>query len=96
MDERDPAEDQRLAQHRRLAALYRDIFEIDKRGQAIYEDLYNRFAKRAKVHTDGGIDAVLKTYKDAARREVIEHIVTMVNFGNGVDDSPTHQENDDE
>lgn len=80
----------------RLAGIYRDIFEVDNRGIAIFEDLYRRFASKAKVHTSGGIDAVLKTYQDAAHREVIEYIVTMVNRGNGVDDSPTPQENDDE
>jgi hypothetical protein len=70
----------------RLAGLYRDIFELDNRGQAIYEDLYKRFGASARVHTDGGIDAVLKTYKDAAQRGVIEYIIRMVNIGNGADD----------
>lgn len=85
-----------IDERRRLAGVYHDIFEVDKRGAAIFEDLYHRFASKAKVHTNGGIDAVLKTYQDAAHREVIEYIVTMVNRGNGVDDSPTPQENDDE
>lgn len=79
----------------RIDALYRDIFETDKRGAEIFEDLYRRFASKAKVHTAGGIDAVLKTYQDAAHREVIEYIVTRVNRANGVNDSPTHQENED-
>lgn len=83
------------SERRRLAGLYRDIFEVDTRGAAIFEDLYRRFASKAKVHTAGGIDAVLKTYQDAAHREVIEYIVTMVNRGNGVDDSPTPQGDDD-
>ena len=78
---------------RQLAGFYRDIFEVDARGQAIYEDLYRRFASKAKVHTAGGIDAVLRTYQDAAHREVIEHIVRMVNLANGENDSPTDQEN---
>lgn len=77
----------------RIDALYRDIFETDQRGAAIFEDLYRRFARKAKVHTAGGIDAVLKTYQDAAHREVIEYIVTRVNRANGVNDSPNHQEN---
>lgn len=71
-----------------LAALYRDIFEDDRRGQAIFEDLYRRYAAPARVHTDGGIDAVLKTFRDAARREVVEHIVRMINRANGVHDAP--------
>lgn len=69
-----------------LPQLYRDIFEHDKRGQAIAEDLYQRFAAHAKVHTDGGIDAVLKTYKDAARREVVEYITRQINRGNGLNE----------
>jgi hypothetical protein len=73
----------------RLDALYHQIFEDDKRGATVFEDLYRRFASAAKVHTDGGIDAVLKTYRAAAHREVIEYIVTRVNRHNGVrDDTP--------
>lgn len=72
----------------RVDALYRDIFDVDVRGVAIFDDLYRRFASKAKVHTAGGIDAVLKTYQDAAHREVIEYIVTRVNRANGVNDSP--------
>lgn len=83
------------SERHRLAGLYRDIFEVDARGVAIFEDLYRRFASKAKVHTAGGIDAVLKTYQDAAHREVIEYIVTMVNRGNGVNDSPTPEGDDD-
>lgn len=71
-----------------IAEVYREVFEINVRGQLVYEDLYRRFAARAKVHTAGGIDAVLCTYRDAAHREVIEHIVRMCNLARGVDDEP--------
>lgn len=74
-------------EQRRIDALYRDIFETDNRGAVIFEDLYRRFASKAKVHTNGGIDAVLKTYHDAAHREVIEYIVTRCNRARGTDDS---------
>jgi hypothetical protein len=80
------------ARRRQLAGYYRDLFEVDARGHAVYEDLYRRFASKAKVHTAGGIDAVLRTYQDAAHREVIEHIVRMVNLANGSDESPTTEE----
>lgn len=80
----------------RLDALYRDIFETDKRGAELFDDLYRRFASKARVHTAGGIDAVLKTYQDAAHREVIEYIVTRVNRANGVNDSPNQPETSDE
>lgn len=71
-----------------IAEVYREVFEVNVRGQLVYEDLYRRFAARAKVHTAGGIDAVLCTYRDAAHREVIEHIVRMCNLARGVDDEP--------
>jgi hypothetical protein len=90
------SEDEAARVRATLDGYYHDIFEVDKRGHAIYEDLYARFAAHAKVHTDGGIDAVLKTYKSAAMREVIEYIVTRVNRGAGVPDLQPPQENDDD
>lgn len=83
------------AARRRLASLYRDIFEVDNRGAALFEDLYQRFAGKAKVHTNGGIDAVLKTYRDAAHREVIEYIVMMCNLARGVQDKDPNPQEDD-
>jgi hypothetical protein len=65
-----------------LAALYRDIFETDARGAAILEDLHARFGV-VKVHTDGGIDAVLKTYKSAAKAEIVGYILNRIAQANG-------------
>jgi len=79
------------ADREHLARLYHDLFEDDKRGQTIFDDLYRRFAAHAKVHTNGGIDAVLRTYQSAAHREVIEYIVTMVNRHKGVIDEPVDE-----
>lgn len=81
-----------MSDPKRLAELYRDIFEVDKRGAEVFADLYARFANHAKVHTDGGIDAILKTYRSSAHREVIEHIVRMCNLANGVDDASETKE----
>jgi len=81
-----------MSDQKRLAELYRDIFEVDKRGAEVFSDLYARFATNAKVYTDGGIDAVLKTYRSSAHREVIEHIVRMCNLANGVDDANDQKE----
>ena len=69
-----------------LDAAYQAVFEVNKLGILVFEDLYKRFAARARVHTDGGIDAVLKTYKDAAQRDVLEHIVKRINRHNGIND----------
>lgn len=90
------SEPDQFAERARIDALYHAIFEADKRGQALFDDLYLRFARGAKVYTDGGIDAVLKTYKASAQREVIEYIVTRVNRANGVNDEPPTERNDDD
>ncbi len=70
----------------RLDQLFLDIFETDKRGAEVFENLLRRFNANAKVHTDGGIDAVLKTYRGAAHREVLDYIVTRCNRARGVPD----------
>lgn len=65
------------------ASLYRDVFEVDRRGAAVLEDLIQRFG-HTRVHVDGGIDAVLKTYRAAAHREVLDHILRQINKANGL------------
>jgi len=62
------------------ADLYRQIFEEDKRGAAIFEDLVTRFSKPAVV--EGGIDAVIKTYHHMGEHAVIQHIVRQINLAN--------------
>lgn len=71
------------------AGLYREIFEVDQRGAAILEDLVRMFSKQAV--TEGGIDAVLKTFHRQGEQAVVQHIVRMINIANRVDDQP--QEN---
>lgn len=68
-----------------LAALYRDIFESDRRGARILEDLHARFG-RVQVHTVGGIDAVLKTFKSGAEAAVIGYIFQQINRANNAPD----------
>lgn len=63
---------------------YREIFEDDRRGAAVLEDLVARFARPAV--TSGGIDAVLQTYQRDGMRRVIDYIVSQVNRANGVPD----------
>jgi hypothetical protein len=76
-----------------LAAMFRDVFEADRRGAAILEHLVQRFGS-TKVHTDGGIDAVLKTYRSAAHREILDYVLRLVNEGNGISDSNPEGEGD--
>ncbi|MGU2439554.1 Bbp19 family protein [Burkholderia cenocepacia] len=62
--------------------LYKQIFEDDRRGAAILEELTVKFARPAV--TTGGIDAILQTYVRDGQRRVIEYIVNRINRANGV------------
>lgn len=62
---------------------YAALFEDDRRGAAILEDLTQRFARPAV--TTGGIDAVLQTYHRDGMRRVIEFIVSQINRAHNVD-----------
>ena len=62
--------------------LFREIFEVDKRGAALLEHLIERFSQPAV--TDGGIDAVLKTYERMGSNRVVQYIVGQINRANGV------------
>jgi hypothetical protein len=62
--------------------LYKALFEDDKRGAAILDHLIQVFARDAVV--EGGIDAVLKTYKHAGQRKVLDFIASQINRANGV------------
>ena len=70
-------------------AVYKAIFEDDRRGAAVLEDLIQRFARPAV--TTGGIDAILKTYQRDGMRSVVEHITTQINRANGVPDPNADQ-----
>lgn len=72
------------------AELYRQIFEVDKRGAAILEHMVTLFSKPAS--TTGGIDAVLKTYLHMGEHNVVQHIIKQLNRANSVPDT---QENDE-
>ena len=61
---------------------YRDLFETDRRGARILEHLARVFI-RPPV-TEGGIDAVLKTFTHAGQRKPLDFIVTQINRANGV------------
>lgn len=69
---------------------YADLFEVDKRGQRILEDLIRRFVRPAV--SKGGIDAVLQTYERAGQRAPLDYITTMINRANGVADDPNQGE----
>ena len=62
--------------------IYARIFEENRDGANILEELTRRFARQAKL--EGGIDAVLATYHRDGARSVIEFIVNRINQSNGV------------
>ncbi len=69
---------------------YADLFEVDKRGARILDDLIRRFI-RPPVSV-GGIDAVLQTYDRAGQRKPLDFIMQQINRANGAPDD--NQEGD--
>jgi hypothetical protein len=61
--------------------IYQRLFDQGD-GALVLEELLAIFAKPAV--TEGGIDAVLKTYQRAGARSVVEFIVQKMNTANGV------------
>ena len=62
--------------------IYARIFDENRDGANILEELTRRFARPAKL--EGGIDAVLATYHRDGQRSVLEFIVNRINQANGV------------
>lgn len=63
-------------------AMYLEIFEQSATGQLVLEDLLRMFTQSAV--TEGGIDAVLKTYQRMGQRRVLDHIIKQINRAQGV------------
>ena len=70
---------------------YLDVFERHPAGAAVLEELIKRFTQSAV--TEGGIDAVLKTYQRMGQRRVLDHIINKINQAHGV---PEPQGEDDD
>lgn len=60
---------------------YRQIFEVDARGRAILADLAHRFMQPCV--SEGGIDAILKTYERGGMAKVIAFIDQQIDLANG-------------
>lgn len=66
---------------------YADLFEINKGGARIFEDLVKRFYRApAKA---GGIDRVLDAHEFIGRREILDFIANQINRARGVEDEQT-------
>lgn len=63
-------------------AMYLEVFEQHSTGRLVLEDLIKRFTQAAV--TDGGIDAVLKTYMRMGQRRVLDHLIGQINRAQGL------------
>lgn len=90
----DDANEARHLEKMRIAGLYHAIFNDDKRGQAVLEDLIRKFAKGpARGFTQ---DAITETFVRAHQREIFDYIDVMVTLADRGDDSPTTERRTDE
>jgi hypothetical protein len=68
---------------------YRVVFEMSPIGNAVLEDLVARFS--GKVYVPGGLEGERETCFRSGKREVVEHILRMINRANG---APSTEEGD--
>lgn len=66
--------------------MFRELFEDHPTGRVVLDHLIVKFTRPAV--TEGGIDAVLKTYMRQGTRMPLDYIVTQINRAHGV---PTTQ-----
>lgn len=62
--------------------MFKEVFEEHPTGRLVLESLILRFV-RPPV-TDGGIDAVLKTFERMGQRKPLDFIMSQINIANGV------------
>lgn len=65
---------------------YSRVFETPE-GELVLDELNRIFRKAAVV--EGGIDAILKTYRNEGSRRVLDFILLKINLANGVQDNAT-------
>ena len=70
--------------------MFREVFEEHPTGRIVLDALIRRFTRPAV--TEGGIDAVLKTFLHQGQRAPLDFIVMQINRANGV--QPTEGEID--
>ena len=73
-----------------LDALYRDLFETDRRGQQVLADLAARFVRPPPRTFDAS--AVNETFARAHQRAVIDYILTCIDRANGVHDQQPQED----
>lgn len=85
-----PEDEAAARQVEHLNGLYRQIFEDDKRGEAILLDLQRRFVKRPDPN-DFTPEGMLRAFVRTHQREVLEYILRRINAAHGVEDEPPTQ-----
>lgn len=68
---------------------YADIFEVDKRGARLFEDLVRRFYRPPSK--SGGIDRILDAHEFIGRRQILDFIANQINRANGVQDDQSQE-----
>ena len=63
--------------------MFKEVFEEHPTGRIILEHLIVKFTRPAV--TEGGIDAVLKTYLRQGTRMPLDYIVNQMNRANGLE-----------
>lgn len=67
---------------------YADLFEVNKTGARVLEQLIQRFSRHSK---STGIDRILDAQQHIGRMEVLNFIISQINRANGVDDDTDPQ-----
>lgn len=62
-----------------LARLCYDVLEADRRGAKIMAYLLTRYARRPAMGR--GLDTLIDTVRVDAHREMLDHLVMMINLG---------------
>jgi len=69
--------------------LYKDVFEDDRRGAAILDELIRRFGRNPYV--PGGLEGARQTDFNAGQNNVVQFLINRINQANGVEEN--EQEN---
>jgi hypothetical protein len=64
--------------------MYQRVFEGHAEGALVLEDLVKKFGA-GKAHVEGGIDAVLKTYRSIGERRPLDFILSQINRAHGAE-----------
>lgn len=79
-----------MTEDRPTAQDYADIFDVNKTGDRILDDLVIRFG--GPKGKSAGIDRILDAHELVGQRRVLDFIVNMINRANGVQVDPPQEE----